>query len=391
MPFGRHMLDEWMLDPEITYLNHGTVGAPPRRVLKYQQALRDEIERQPARFLLRELVGRTGGPAQASHRLRKAATAVADFVGARAGDLVFVENATTGVNAVLHSMRLKEGDEILITDHAYGAIANAAAFFARECGARVRTVELPYPVGDRRVLVTAVADALDPRTRLVIIDHITSESALVMPVEDIATRCRAQGVAILIDGAHAPGALPLDIPALGVDWYVGNLHKWAYAPRSCGFLWASGDRQEPLHPPVISWGLGNGFLAEFEWVGTRDPSPYLAAPEGIAFMRELGLDAVRAYNHGLVWEAAQLLTRRWGTDLRIDEAMVGAMATVPLPDRFGTAPEDAARLRDALLYEDRIEVQLHARRTRLWVRVSAQIYNDMADVERLAAAVAARV
>ncbi len=388
--FGRPMLKEWLLDPEVTYLNHGTVGAPPRRVLAAQQAIRDEIERQPARYLLRELAHMVDRPSREQPKLRAAADVVAGFMGAKGSDLAFVDNATTGINAVLRSLDLRKGDEILITDHAYGAIANVAAFVARERGARVNTVELPYPVREPGTLVDAIADALNPHTRVAIVDHITSESALIMPLEEIAACCRNKGVPVLVDGAHAPGVLPLDIPALGVDWYVGNLHKWAYAPRSCGFLWAAADRQNGLHPPVISWGLDKGFLAEFDWVGTRDPSPYLAAPEGIAFMREQGVEAVRAYNHGLAWEAARMLSDRWGTKLAMDEAMVGAMATLPLPDSLGSTTEDGTRLRDALLFEDRIEVQVHAYRERLWTRISAQIYNDMTDIERLASAVAAR-
>jgi isopenicillin-N epimerase len=198
-------------------------------------------------------------------------------------------------------------------------------------------------------------------------------------------------VPVLGDGAHAPGVLPLDIPSLGVDWYTGNLHKWAFAPRSSGILWASPARQADLHPTVISWGLDQGFTAEFDWVGTRDPSPYLAAPEGIAFQRDLGVDAARAYQHRLAWGAAELLTARWGTDPAAPESMVGAMATVQMPPRAGSTKEDALRLRNALLFEDRIEVQLHAWRERLWVRVSAQVYNEPADIERLAEAVDRRI
>jgi isopenicillin-N epimerase len=384
------MLKDWMLDPEITYLNHGTVGAPPRRVLAAQQAIRDEIERQPSRYLLREVVSLAGLPRREPSKMRTAAYAVADFMGAKGSDLVFVDNVTTGVNAVLRSLDLRQSDEILITDHTYGAVANGAAFVARERGARVNTVTLPYPVRESGTFVKAIAAALTPQTHIAIVDHITSESALIMPLAEIASCCRKKGVLVLADGAHAPGVLPLDIPAFGVDWYTGNLHKWAYAPRSCGFLWAAPQHQNSLHPPVISWGLDKGFTAEFDWVGTRDPSPYLAAPEGIAFMRELGVEAVRAHNHRLVWEAARMLSERWGTKLGMDEAMVGAMATLPLPERLGSTKEDAARLRDALLFEDRIEVQLHAWCGRLWVRISAQVYNDMADIERLAAAVSKR-
>jgi len=390
-PFGRGMLQHWALDPEITYLNHGTVGAPPKRVLAVQQAIRDEIERQPSRFLLRELSGIATGALRAERpRMRVAADAVAAFVGARGDDLVFVDNATTGINAVLRSIDLREGDEIMITDREYGGIANAAAFAARSRGARVVTAELPYPTLEPGPIVDSIAGAMTPRTRLAVVDHITSESALILPLAEIAALCRGRGVPVLVDGAHAPGAIPLDLPALGVDWYSANLHKWAWAPRSCGFLWASGKRQAGLHPPVISWGLDQGMALEFDWVGTRDPSPFLAAPEAIAFMRELGLEAILDYNHGLAWEAARVLSARWGTELGMNETMVGSMATIPLPGRMGSTPDDAARWRDALLFEDRIEIQLHAWRGRLWVRVSAQVYNDRSDVERLARAVAAR-
>ena len=389
--FGRNLLEHWALDPDITYLNHGTVGATPRRVLAAQQAIRDAIERQPSQFLLRELVDHGYSlPGGGAPRLRAAAAPVAAFVGVRRDDLVFVENATSGANAVLRSLDLREGDEILVTEFAYGGVANAAAYAARVRGARVRMVEMPYPVRDPAAVVEAIAGALGPRTRLAFVDHVSAETALVLPVAEIAARCHARGVPVLVDGAHAPGGIPLDVPALGVDWYSANLHKWAHAPRSCGFLWAAPDRQADLHPPSISWGLDQGFLSEFEWVGTRDPSPYLAAPEGIAFLRELGVEAVLAHDHELAWRAAKLLSECWGTELGMNEAWVGSMATVPLPEALGSTRDEAARLRAALLYEDHIEVQLHAWRGRLWVRVSAQVYNEVADYERLGSAVLAR-
>lgn len=390
MAFGRWMREHWAFDPKITYLNHGTVGAPPRRVLAAQQAIRDAIERQPSRVLLREIVSMVGTHRPEPMRLRQAAGVVAAFVGARRDDLVFVDNATTGVNAVLRSLPLSRGDEIVVTDHAYGAVANVAAFAARERGARVRTVAVPYPAYDPGAVVDAVHEALGDRTRLVLVDHIASESALILPVAEIAGRARARGVPVLVDGAHAPGQIALDVPALGVDWYSANLHKWAHAPRSCGFLWAAPERQAGLHPPVVSWGLDQGFVFEFDWVGTKDPSAWLAAPEGLAFLRELGEDAARAYNHGLAWEAARHLSERWGTTLGYREGQVGSMVTVPLPERFGSTREDALRLRDALLFEEEIEVHTHARLGRTWMRVSAQVYNDRAEIERLGEAVAAR-
>jgi isopenicillin-N epimerase len=391
MTFGHAMLPDWPLDPAVTYLNHGTVGVTPRRVLAAQQAIRDQMERGPSQFLLREVSGLAGVPVPRPSRLREAAGQIAAFVGARAGDLVFVDNATTGANAVLRSMAFEPGDEILLTDHAYGAIARLAQFVARERGARVRTVPVPYPRFDPGALVDAVAAAIGPRTRVAVLEHITAESALILPLADLAATCRARGVPVLVDGAHVPGVLPLDIPSLGVDWYTANLHKWACAPRSCGFLWADPSQQSRLHPTVISWGLDQGFTAEFDWIGTRDPSPWLAAPEGVAFLAGLGWDALGRHNHDLAWRGAQFLADRWQTTLGFGESSVGFMATVPLPADLGVAADDAARLRDRLLFDDRIEVQVHAGGNRLWVRISAQVYNAWADVERLADAIARRL
>jgi isopenicillin-N epimerase len=389
--FGRGMLDRWGLDPTITYLNHGTVGAPPLRVLEAQRRIRDEIELQPSRFLLRELTAiRNGASAWPVPRMRVAAGAVAEFLGSRGDDLVFVDNATTGVNAVLRSFDFRAGDEILVTDLVYGAVHNAARYVARERGATVRSIELPYPPTPEAVVAT-ITGAIGPRTRVAVVEHVTPESAQLLPLAEITAACRARGVAVLVDGAHAPGAIALDISSYGVDWYVGNLHKWAFAPRSCGILWARPERQAGLHPTVISWGLDQGFTTEFDLVGTRDPSPQLTAPEGIAFLRELGVEAVQRWNHRLAWDAAQMLSHRWGTRFEVPESMIGTMATIPLPERAGSSREQAVQLRDALLFEDRIEVQLHAWKGRLWTRVSGQVYLDRDDIERLGQAVEQRM
>jgi isopenicillin-N epimerase len=381
------MREHWLLDPEYTYLNHGTVGAPPRRVLVRQQALRDELERQPARFMLRELAGLQLAPWRAESRIREAARSVAGFLGSRSEDLVFVSNATTGLNAVLRSIPLAAGDEVVMTDLAYGAITLAAGLATRERGARLRIVDMPYPVRDPGDIVEAIVSALTPRTKLAVVDHITALTALVLPVTAIVAACHARGVPVLVDGAHAPGSLQLGLSSIGADWYVANLHKWAHAPRACGILWAAPDRQRDVHHPVVSWGFGQGFHEEFEWNGTSDPTSYLAAPEGIALLGEWGFDAVIDYMHSLAWEAGHVLTDCWRTTLETPRTMVGAMVTVPLPEAAGATDADAARLRLALLVDDRIEVQLHAWRGKLWVRVSAQVYNDRSDMVRLAEAV----
>ncbi len=394
--FGRPMLDLWHLDPALAYLNHGTVGAVPKRVLAAQRAIQDEIERNPALALLRELTEvRVGVPTGKRPRLRAVADEVAPFFGARGEDLMFVDNATTGANAVLRSLKLAAGDEILVTDHGYGGVTNAARFVAREAGASLRTVVMPDPIARPSQVTDAIVAALGPgadRVRLVVVDHVAADSALIFPVRAIVDACHALGVPVLVDGAHAPGAIALDIPSLGADWYVGNLHKWLWAPRSSAVLWVSPQRHEGLHPTVISWGLDQGLSAEFDLVGTRDPSPYLAVPAALALRRELGgEEAIRGYNHALVWQAAGALTARWGTTYVVPESMVGPMATVPLPSALGSTLDDAARLKDALLFEDGIELNVKAIHGGLRARLAAQIYNDMADFERLGAAVERRV
>ena len=390
-PFGRQMLSEWTFEPGVIYLNHGTVGVTPRRILAVQQAIRDEMERHPSRFILRALsTTEFGRPLPEPPRLRAAADTVASFLGARGEDLVFVDNITAGVNSVLRSFPLREGDEILVTDLVYGGVLRAALFAARERGATVRTVEMPYPFRADR-LVEAYADAVGPRTRLAIVEHITAQSALVFPLRETAARLRARGVAVLADAAHAPGQIPIDIPSLGVDYYTANLHKWAWTPRSSGILWAAPERQEGLRPAIISWGLDKGFKGEFDMPGTRDPSAHLAAPAAIALLQEWDLGAIQGYNHTLAWTGANRLAERWQTTFDVPEAMIASMATVPLPEAAGSTPAEAQALRDALFFDDGIEVQMHAYRGRVWARISAQIYNDINDIDRLAEAVVRRV
>ena len=387
MEFGRDLLPLWPLDPAATYLNHGTVGVVPIRVAEAQQALRARIERHPAKFMLRDLWTFTGSATGGPTLMRQAAADVAAFVGARGDDLVFVDNTSTGVNAVLRSTPLGPGDELVVTDHIYGGLLTAVNYIARTTGATVRVAEMPYPVFDAAVAVERIAAAVTPRTKLVIADHIAAESAIVFPIADIVRACKAKGATVLVDGAHVPGALQLDVSAIGADYYVANLHKWAMAPRSSAFMVVAPEHQSSLHPPVISWGLDQGFTQEFDWVGTRDPSPWLCAPDGIRFLKDLDYDALRTYNHDLAWHAAQRLTSAWGTPLQIDESAVGCMVSVMAPEAVGTTKADAVLLRDRLLFDHNIEVQVHARAGRVWVRVSAQAYNELADIERLARAV----
>ena len=381
------MLPLWPLDPAATYLNHGTVGVAPRQVLEAQQRWRDRMERHPAQFMLRDLWTFAGSTPGGPTLMRQAAADVASFVGARGEDLVFVDNTSSGVNAVLNSLPLGAGDEIVITDHLYGGLATTVRHFAERAGARVVVVAMPYPAFDPDVAIERIAEAVSSKTKLVLIEHISAQSAIVFPIAAMVRACQQLGAPVVVDGAHVPGAIAVDVSAIGADVYVANLHKWAMAPRSSAFMVASPAWQARIHPVVISWAYQAGFTQEFDWVGTRDPTPWLTAPDGIRFLESLGVDELRRHNHGLAWQAARYLTDLWKTPLEIDESAVGCMVSVMTPEACGTTPPDAARLRDRLLFEHGIEVQVHARLDRVWVRVSAQAYNDMQDIERLGAAV----
>jgi isopenicillin-N epimerase len=377
--YGAALRRHWSFDPAVTYLNHGGYGATPDAVLAAQRAWRDRIERNPTGFLSREI----------DAALRHAASAVGAAGGARGADLVFVENATIGINAVLRSLTLAPGDEVVIPSLAYPAILNAARFAAERAGARLIVVPLPLPIHDAAQMCGAVAARLGARTRLLVIDHITSASAFVSPVAALVKEARAAGARVLVDGAHAPGQLALDIPALGADWYVGNLHKWYFAPRSCGILWAAPEAQRDLHPAAISHGLGAGFLAEFDWTGTHDFSAALTAPDGIAFHRSLGGALLMARNTALARWAAAHLAERWRTETAAPSEMAASMATVRLPARGDASPERARRIAVWLGEIHRIEVHTSADSGALWLRVAAQAYNEPAEYERLGEIVAA--
>ena len=377
--FGTALRGEWRLEPGVAYLNHGGYGAVPNVVQAAQGAWRERIERNPTAFLSREL------PAL----LRQAAGTVAAALGARGSDLVFVENATVGINTVLRSLAFAPGDEILITSLTYPAIRKAARFVAERSGARLVEAAIPLPVKDEQTVLDAVAAHLGLRTRLAIFDHIASASALVLPAAALVAQAHHAGARVLLDGAHAPGQIALDLGALGADWYAGNLHKWYFAPRACGVLWAAPEVQASLHPLSISHGLGAGFLAEFDWTGTRDFTACLAAPDGIAFHTRLGGAALMARNAALAREAAALLAQAWHTEAAGPPAMFAAMATVRLPAAGEATPARAHRIVRWLAEKHHIEAGVNFDSDALWLRIAAQAYNERADYERLAAAVAA--
>lgn len=364
----------WHLDPEIDFLNHGSFGACPRSVLAEQQRLQVELERQPLDF---QMGAWRGG-------FRQAIRAPARLLGCSPDDLVFVENASTGVNAVLRSFDWRAGDAVLTTTHAYGAVRQALRYLEHRYEVQVIEVPVPFPLSGPDEVIDAVRGGLDhPRIRLAVLDHITSMTALILPITELSALCHERGVPVLVDGAHGPGHFPIDVPAIGADWYTGNLHKWAFAPKGCAVLWVEPDRQATTHPLTISHDYEGGLAAEFDWTGTRDPSGWLAAPAAIAFLEDLGIEPLAEHNHALVTQAAAMLSEAWGTELPAPGSMNGAMCTVRLPMDLPATESAASALHDRLRAE-RIEVPCFPFGDRVWLRISAQAYNRIEDYLRLA-------
>jgi isopenicillin-N epimerase len=380
-------ISEFLLDPELTFLNHGSFGACPRVVLDAQTALRERLERDPIRFLVSEL----------EPLLDAARNQAAAFVDADPNDFVFVRNATSAVNTVLASFALAPGDELLLTSHGYAACRNAAEYWAARSGARVIEAQLPWPVPDEECVLQAVRQALSPRTRLALLDHVTSPSALVLPIERLVRELRERGVPVLVDGAHAPGQLPLSVRAVGADYYTGNFHKWCCAPKSAAFLVTAPNRRATLRPLVVSHGASAErperprTWLEFDWLGTEDPTAYLAVPSALEFLRRVvpgGFGQLLAQNHALTLEARAILCARIGATPSGPESMTGTMATLILPGNAWAAPESLYR---RLLDEQRIQVPIFTvpGRSERALRVSAHVYNSRDDYERLAQALSA--
>jgi isopenicillin-N epimerase len=371
--FGSAARSEWALDPDFLTINHGSYGATPRIVLAAQDEWRARMEAQPTRFFARELPS----------AIREAAAVLARFLGAAAEDVVFVPNATTGCNAVLRSLPLAAGDEILHVSHVYNAVRNTIAYTAERAGASVTVAELPFPRPEPAAVLKSIERAITSRTRIVVMDHITSGSALVLPLEDIVKLCHAAGVPVLVDGAHGPGQVALDLPALGADWYVGNCHKWLSAPKGSGFLYARADRRADLHPVTISHGYRDGFTTEFDYTGTMDPTAYLAVPAALAFFERLGGTALMERNRRLAAEAAKMLAIGLGTEVGAVPEMAGSMGLVRLPLDLPSKRSEALKVRRAL-QDAGTDAPVHPQAGGLWLRLSAYAYNEMSDYQRLA-------
>jgi isopenicillin-N epimerase len=343
-------------------------------VLHAQDAWRLQMERQPVQFMVAELPG----------ALRHAAERLADFLGTEGNRLAFVENASDGVNAVLRSFAWHAGDEVVLADHAYAAVRNTVDFLARQFDLRVHVAAVAFPMDSTARLVEGYCAAITERTRLAIIDHVFSPLAVVTPVEPIVQHCRRLGVAVLVDGAHGPGMLPLSMDDIGADWYVGNCHKWLCAPKGAAFIHRGRAANAEVHPTVISNFFAAGFTQEFDWQGTRDYSAWLAVPAALDFLECFGVSSYQDFLWTQAQAAAQLLCQRWQVALPAPAEAFGAMVTLPWPRPAPGTLENAKRWHDWLWSEHRIEVPVVAINGQLWIRISAQIYNELADFEALA-------
>jgi isopenicillin-N epimerase len=390
----------WRLDPAVTFLNHGSYGACPEPVLQIQRELRDRMEAEPVRFLSDDLPG----------LLDAARLEVAVFLGADPDGLAFVSNVTTGVNTVLRSLHFEAGDELVTNDHEYNATINTTQAIAERDGARVVIARIPFPISGPAEALDAILDAVTVRTRLVMVSHVTSPTALILPISELVAELDRRGIDALVDGAHASGMLPVSLDDLGAAWWTGNGHKWLCGPKGSAVLWARADRRDEVHPLVVSHGANEPltnrtrFRAEFDWTGTTDPTAFLSMPAAIRWMAESAADgggwpSIIAANHALAVAGRTRIAEALGVALPAPDSMIGAMAALTVPGVHDDAGAEALGRR--LATEDGIQVPIGGWPVRaarigpdpeqILIRISAQQYNEPGDYDRLAEALIRRL
>ena len=368
--------DLFLLDPEVIFLNHGSFGACPKTVFEVYQNWQRELERQPVEFLSRRI----------ADLLAEARTQLAAYLGVESDEVVYFSNPTMAINMVARSLDLHPGDEVLASDHEYGALDRTWRFICRQKGAKYIQQSIALPITSQADVVEALWQGVSEHTRVIFISHITSPTALVFPVEEICQRARTAGILTIVDGAHAPGQVQLDLNAIGADFYAGACHKWLCAPKGAGFLFARRPVQSRLAPLVVSWGYESEkpgpsqFIDYHEWQGTRDLSAFLSVPAAIEFQAQHDWPAVRRRCHALAIQTRARINTI--TDLPAicpdSPEWYGQMFAALLPD--GVATEGLK----ARLYEEyRIEVPLHRWNNKPLIRVSIQVYNDPADTDAL--------
>ena len=381
-PVGVPVRGDFLLDPDLVFLNNGSFGAVPRVVQEVYERLQRDMERNPVALLQR----------RAPELLATARAAVAKYVGTEADDIVFFPNPTTAVNMVANSLQLVQGDEVVSTDHDYGAMMRTWTRLCAESGATYKRAHIPLPYAGDDDYVERVWAMVTPRTRVLFLDQLTSSTALILPVHELCRRARAAGIVSIVDGAHVPGHIPLDISSLDCDIFTGALHKWLCVPKGCSILYASKEAQRWLQPLVTSWGWesdhpsASRFIDYHEWQGTRDLSPFLTAPSAIEFCVQHDWPSVQAEGHRLAVLTRQRVNELTGIAAIAPDTSIGQMATIQLP-----AHVDPVALKSRLFDEFRIEAPLPVWRGHPFIRVSFAAYNTEADSDAVVAALQSTV
>ncbi|MTI10262.1 aminotransferase class V-fold PLP-dependent enzyme [Curvivirga aplysinae] len=374
---GHAVRDYWLLEPDISYLNHGAFGALAKDVHDVANNWRILMERQPSEFI-REIL---------RPNLRKTADFLGNYVGAQGEDIVFVDNASTAINAVLRSLVLLPGDEVVTTNHAHETVLRTLEFICERAGARLHIATIPFPIEEPDDAVDAITDRLSPRTRLVVIDHITSLTGLALPLQNILDECSERAIPTLVDGAHAPGQVNLNIEKMGCGWYVGNAHKWLGAPRGSAFLWTQQDLQARVRPTTISNFISDGYTAAFDWPGTKDFSSYLSIIAAIEFRARFGEEKIAEYCQDLIIKAADYLSTVLDVERGAPNNMTGFMTSFAWPGKDKATLENVNNIRLILRNEYQVEVEPKIINGKIWIRICAYIYNEMDDYKKLARAV----
>lgn len=375
MEFGHKIKNEWLLNDEVTFLNHGSFGATPLMVLKAKEEIERRLEREPLSFFLEEY------PVLLKESLSK----LAKFVGADEKNLVLVENATTGVNTILRSLEkeLKPGDGIITPNHVYQGVWNTMKFIAERTGAIANKFEIPFPIINNDKIIDIVSNQINTNTKIIILDHIASPTSLIFPIKELIKICKSRGIITIIDGAHAPGMLELDLESLGADFYTGNCHKWMFTTKGCALLWVSKEMQDKIKPLTISLFHGNGFQEEFAWTGTKNPASWLSLTPAIDFYNWLGFEKVREYNHNLVCDATDLICKELNIMEHSGYDMLGFLSSIELPVKLKLNGNTTMALRNHFMKEYNIELSFHSLGNKIYFRISSQVYNEIGDYQKL--------
>jgi len=378
MQFGNKIKNLWLLDENVTFLNHGSFGACPKVVLEESFNIMRKLETEPISFFIEGYY----------EAIRSQAAALGKFVNADPDSLVFVENATTGMNTVLHSLmpKLKRGDEIIITNHVYPAVRAALKFLKDQTGVVLKEINLPYPVYDISEYTEIYKNAITPQTKLALVDHVIYTTGVIAPVKEIAEVMHKNNMLVLVDGAHAPGMLDLNIEDLNVDWYTGNLHKWMFTPKGVALLWTAPEHQSYTKPLTISFFYETGYYKEFDWQGTKNPTSILAVTKAIEFINTFGKENIINYIHDLAIQARDLVTDKLNIDCKIPNNYFASLVALPYKYEGEIDYMTTNNIRGEFFRKYKIEMPFVAFDGRMFFRFSTQIYNDIHDYEKLAEA-----